>query len=111
MQTQLLDQRPSAALNVYAVWVPLPLSVSRDKWDPANMPDARVTQYWDGEHIISRWFANQIDGYDGISWGFYYLYGPDAVWETLPSPLIGSGGIVFRDREKLKRNVLQLLGE
>ena len=111
MQTQLLAQHPAAPLRVYAVWVPLPVSVSRDKWGAGNMTDARVTQYWDGEHIISRWFANQVDGYDGISWGFYYLYGPDASWETLPSPLIDSGGIVFRDREKLKRQVLKLLGE
>ena len=75
------------------------------------MPDARVTQFWDGEHVISRWFASQVDGYEGVSWGFYYLYGPDAEWDALPSPLVDSGGIVFRDREKLKMQVLGLLGE
>ncbi|HXQ34024.1 MAG TPA: hypothetical protein VN843_08435 [Anaerolineales bacterium] len=106
-----MKQHSSAPLRVYAVWVPLPLSVSRDKWDATKMPDARVTQFWDGEHVISRWFASQVDGYEGVSWGFYYLYGPDAEWDALPSPLVDSGGIVFRDREKLKMQVLGLLGE
>lgn len=87
------------------------MSVSRDMWDAANMPDARVTQFWDGRHVIGRWFAGQVDGYEGVSWGFYYLYGPDAVWETSPWPLVGSGGIVFRDREKLKTQVRTLLGK
>jgi len=42
--------------------------------------------------FTGRWFASRVDGVDGISWDFYYLYGPDAIWETVPAPLVGTGG-------------------
>ena len=53
----------------------------------------------------------EVDGYEGVSWDMYYLYGPDAVWETIPAPLIGSGGTVYREREVLRTEVGALLGK
>jgi hypothetical protein len=87
----------------------MPLTVSRDKWDGTNMPDLRVIHFWDGEHIISQWFASQVDGYRGVSWDMYYLYGPDATWETVPAPLVDSGGTIYRERPALQRQVSALL--
>ena len=76
-----------------------------------NMPDRRVTHYWDGEREVGRWFAEQVDGYEGIAWDSYYLYGPAAVWDTVPSPPVGSGGTVFAERNTLEGQVRTLLGE
>ena len=73
------------------------------------MPDARVTQFWDGEQAIGQWFAKAVDGYKGVSWDMYYLYGPDAVWETIPAPLVDSGGTIYRERQVLERQVSILL--
>ena len=84
-------------------------SDSRAMWNGTNMPDTRVTHFWDGELKAGQWFAKQVDGYEGISWDAYYLYGPDAVWETLPSPLVDSGGTIYRERAALKMQVSVLL--
>ena len=78
-------------------------------WNGTNMPDARVTHFWDDERVIGKWFSREVDGYDRIAWDAYYLYGPDAVWETVPSPLVGSGGTIYGEREALKMQVITLL--
>ena len=82
---------------------------SREDWVHRSMADPRVMHFWDGETLIGQWFAREIDGYDGIAWDVYYLYGPDATWETAPSKLIGSGGTIYHEREKLKMELKSLL--
>jgi len=84
---------------------------SREEWDGSTMPDARVTHFWDGELQVGRWFAQQVNGYDGVAWDIYYLYGPDAVWENVPSPLVGSGRTIYAERQSLQRQVSTLLGK
>jgi len=111
VQTQLLAQYPSAALRVYAVWLPMLWNDSRGKWNGTNMPDARVTHFWDGERIAGQWFAKQVDGEEGTAWDVYYLYGPDAVWETIPEPLLGSGRSIYAERQALKMQASTLLGK
>ena len=111
MQTQLLIDYSSEQIRVYAVWLQMYPSVSRDKWDQTLMPDPRVKHFWDGELDVARWFARQVDGYEGVSWDMYYLYGPDAKWETIPSALISSGGTIYHERERLKAQLLALLKE
>ncbi len=82
---------------------------SREKWNGANMPDARVLHFWDGELIAGRWFAGQVDGSEGTAWDTYYLYGPDAVWETIPAPLAGSGRTIYAQRQTLKMQTRSIL--
>ncbi len=109
MQTQLLDQYPSAQLRVYTVWLPMLWSDSREMWDGTIMPDARVVQYWDGELKMGQWFARGLDGYQGIAWDVYYLFGPDATWENLPAPLLGSGRTIYSQHETLAIQIRTLL--
>jgi len=73
------------------------------------MPDPRVTHFWDGELQIGQWFAEQVEGYRGVSWDAYYLYGPDSKWETVPSHLLSSGGTIYDKRETLKMQVSTLV--
>lgn len=82
---------------------------SSQEWDETVMPDARVKHFWDGKRKAAQWFAKNVDGYEGVSWDMYYLYGPDAVWETVPSPLAGSGGTIIRERDKLEMEVRALM--
>jgi hypothetical protein len=104
-----MTQYPSKDFRVYAVWLPMLWTDSRGMWDGNNLSDSRVLHYWDGERVIGRWFARNIDGYDGISWDAYYLYGPDATWKTRPSPLLGSGGTIYSERTMLMMKVSSLL--
>ena len=80
-------------------------------WNGTTMPDPRVIHFWDGEQAIGQWFAKEVDGYDGTAWDVYYLYGPDATWENVPAPLVGSGGTIIREREKLEMEVRALTGK
>jgi len=109
VQKQLLAKYPSDSLRVYAVWLPMLWSDSREMWNGTTMPDPRVTHFWDGEHAIGQWFAKEIDDYEGIAWDAYYLYGPEATWETVPSPLVSSGGTIYGQRETLEMQVRTLL--
>jgi hypothetical protein len=84
---------------------------SRDDWDSRTLPDPRVVHFWDGEHVAGKWFAREVDGYQGIAWDVYYLYGPEATLETVPWALSGSGGTIYRERETLKSQLLMLLNE
>jgi len=106
---QLLAQYPSAKLRVYAVWLPMLAGDAREEWDGNTMPDPRVMHFWDGERAIGQWFAKEVEGYRGVSWDTYYLYGPDAKWESVPSPLVGSGGPIISEQAALKKQVSPLL--
>ena len=111
MQNELLAQYTSKDLRVYTVWLPMLWSDTREMWNGNTMPDPRVTHFWDGETVIGQWFAEQVDGYSGIAWDVYYLYGPDAIWEDVPLPLVGSGGTIYAERETLRTQLKALLGE
>ena len=78
---------------------------AREEWNGNTMADPRVMHFWDGETLIGQWFAKRVDGYEGISWDVYYLYGPDATWESVPSPLAASGGTIYSERQALKVQV------
>jgi hypothetical protein len=110
VQTQLLDKYPDNQLSVYAIWLRMLVGDSSDEWDETAMPDARVMHFWDGELEVAQWFAKKVDGYEGVAWDVYYLYGPDATWETIPAPLVDSGGTIYRERQALKMQISTLLG-
>jgi hypothetical protein len=109
VQNQLLAQYPSASLRVYTVWLPMLWSDVRETWNGKTMPDARVMHFWDGEREVGKWFSEQIDGYEGIAWDTYYLYGPEAVWENTPLPLAGVGRTIYGERETLEMQMQTLL--
>jgi hypothetical protein len=109
VQRSFLKQHPSANLQVYAAWLPMLYGDKRSAWDAAILPDARVRHYWDEERIVGQWFARQVDGYEGTSWDIYYLYGPDATWDTVPGPLIGSGATIIGERQTLEAQIVPLL--
>jgi hypothetical protein len=84
-------------------------SDAREEWDGHTMSDPRVMHFWDGEMQVGEWFAKEVEGYRGISWDVYYLYGPEAKWETIPSPSAGRGGTIYGERETLKLQLSTLL--
>jgi hypothetical protein len=109
VQNQLLAQLPSDQFRVYAVWLPMLWGDARERWDGTTMSDPRVTHFWDGETLVGEWFAEEVEGYRGVSWDVYYLYGPDAKWESIPSPLVGMGGTIYGERQTLKMQLNELV--
>jgi hypothetical protein len=109
VQNQLLAQLPSDQLRVYAVWLPMLWGDAREKWDGNIMSDPRVTHFWDGDTQVGEWFAEKVEGYRRVSWDVYYLYGPDAKWESVPSPLAAMGGTIYGERQTLKVKLNELV--
>lgn len=68
MQTELLQPYPDADLRIYFVWFAMLGGDARDEWALSLLPDARVAHYWDEERLVGRWFARNVEGWDGIVW-------------------------------------------
>ena len=84
---------------------------ARDRWNGYTMPDPRVIHFWDGERQVGEWFAQEVEGYRGVSWDTYYLYGSDATWEAVPTSPVASGGTIYGERERLEIQIRALLGK
>jgi hypothetical protein len=92
------------------VWVPF-LGATRGAANLAVrvFPDARVYQYWDEDGLTSDWFAKNVEREPPPAWDVYFLYGPGAVWEMTPAPLLSSGGTVIGESSKLEQAIAPLL--
>jgi hypothetical protein len=110
VQQEILAKHPDAKLHVYVVWFSmLPLD-RRGAWDDGVMPDSRVTQLWDSQRVVSAWITTNVDHGEGYTWDRYLLYGPQATWQDVPAPLVGSDGPVYATRKDLQAELLPLLG-
>lgn len=85
----------------------------RSEWDPKLLADQRVMHFWDERHVVGRWFGEHVGGSGGrthgvaggvqdVAWDIYFLYGPDAHWESAPSPLLRSGKPIIAWRDEFQ---------
>jgi hypothetical protein len=112
VQTNILEQYPSADLHVYAIWLPMLSTDARSEWHEDLLPDPRVRHFWDEERIAGLWFAKANTGglgYAGIVWDAYLLFGPGAVWKAEPLPLAGAGATVIGKSGELEDQARPLL--
>jgi hypothetical protein len=110
VQREILETANSQHLRVYAVWVPfLGATEQAANLSQTVLPDRRVIQFWDESALTSDWFAKNVDNTPFPSWDTYYLYGPNARWETTPQPLINSGGTIIGQGAALKDATVPLL--
>lgn len=63
----------------------------------ALLPDSRVIHYWDQTRISGSFFKKNIapDVSSNIAWDIFFLYGPDAVWDEIPAPLVDKGRTII----------------
>ena len=113
MQTEILAQDPSAELRVYAIWFDMYPGDDRSRWDDTLLADPRVTRLWDEQKAVGRWFVDhEVVNYSGeVLWDAYLLFGPEAIWDASPSPLISWGEPVYRKERQLLDALLPLLSE
>ena len=74
----------------------------RASWDSAVLTDPRVIHLWDRDRLAGRWFAENLDGYQGVSWDAYYLYGPGPDWQTTPGPPLSAESSILSHRDELR---------
>ena len=100
MRDNILEQQQSQGLRIYAVWLNQRSTDARDEIDESILADPRVTQYWDGDGVTGRFFA-ELDlgglGYSGFVYDVYYVFGAAATWVDKPAPLAGSGAPVLHE--------------
>ena len=80
----------------------------RDEWRPDLLPDGRVRHYWDEGLWVGRWYATDVESFDGIVWDAYYLYDAGARWDEASPVAISSGATVIAERERLRTALLPL---
>ena len=105
MQEQILQKYPETSFKVYTVWLPILRRDSRAAIPRAAnlMPDERVSHFWDGGKLVGKWYkAHVLPDYRGPTvWDTFFLYSPDATWETVPEPLVETGSTVVGEGELL----------
>jgi hypothetical protein len=109
VRSEVLQKHRSARLQVLVVWFDMMTGDSRGTTDLRLLSDPRVTNYWDAGRVSGRWFATNVDGYDGIDWDQYFLYGSAASWDSKPGPLLSSGGPVIAQSGQLQSALRPLL--
>ena len=108
VQREILQKKPSADLEVYAVWLPILNGDLARGPRPDLITDSRVTHYWDPNKSIGEWFGN-LQGSGRVAWDVFFLYGGEATWKKKPGPLLEWGYPVIRQAEKLKKAIGPLL--
>ena len=114
MQKEILEKHPSSKLRVYVVWFSMLPTDARSRWGWTGgvLTDSRTSHFWDERRVVGRWFAehgNPEDSDGGIVWDTYYLYGPDAYWDSKPGPLISTGTTVRDKVDELKKKLIPFL--
>jgi hypothetical protein len=82
---------------------------ARSKWDMELLPDERVRHFGDEDRLVGSWFAEEVEGFEGVVWDAYYLYDAEARWDESPPVAISSGATGIAEREQLKTALLPLL--
>jgi hypothetical protein len=113
VRQNILEAHPDADLVVYTVWMPMLTTDAREEWDASELPDDRVTHFWDGDRVLGTWLAERDvggSGFAGVVWDAFFVFGPEAGWGTEPGPLLGAGAPVIDDTDELDKVLLPLLG-
>lgn len=108
-----MEAYPEADIQVYAVWFDVLSGDDRSRWDGDLFTDPRVVEFWDDTQAVGRWFANQEPLNDEvigpIAWDIFYLFGPDARWVDVPSPVVSLGRTVLASSGHLKATIRPLI--
>jgi hypothetical protein len=110
VQNEILVKNPKADIHVYAVWEPVLGGDSSGAWDPQVLNDPRVINYWDPKLLMSTWLDQHVTHSGSTVWDHYFIYGPSASWQSMPGPLVGSGGDVIDVSGELRNQVDSLIG-
>jgi len=92
VQNNILSKMTDPALRVFVIWVPF-VGGTRSAINPALIPDDRVTSFWDGNAISTRWFSRVTHFVP--TWDYYMLFPERARWRSVPGPVTSQGGPVI----------------
>lgn len=86
---------------------------SRSAWDSNVLNDPRVSEFWDGNRIAGKWFADQqiggLGGPGSIVWDAYYAFPKNSTWTGRPSGVLATGSDIIDNVSGLDHNFIPLL--
>lgn len=86
VQEEVLETIEDAALEVFAVWMPVLRSddlAAGQKASSELLVDPRVHHYWDADLALGSAYASVLGLEHGtMAWDAYLLYGRDASWSV-----------------------------
>ena len=86
---------------------------SRSAWDSHVLDDPRVSEFWDGNRIAGKWFADQRIGGLGqpgwIVWDAYYAFPASSIWKRRPNAVLATGSDIIDNVSGLQRHFVPLL--
>jgi hypothetical protein len=82
-------------------------------WDSNVLNDPRVIEFWDGDRIAGKWFADkQLGGLGGpgsIVWDAYYAFPSGSTWTSQPGGMLAAGSDIIDNVSRLENNFVPLL--
>ena len=108
---------PGKDVKVYAVWVLILASDAQLAVGRAtkNLPDSRVSHYWDSESETVKGFAPVLELGNGPAWNVYLVYDQNAEWKDgFPKPefweeQLGISDETALDADKMTAEINRLL--
>jgi hypothetical protein len=98
---------------VFAIWLPMLSGDSRSAWDSNVLDDPRVSEFWDGDRVTGKWFADQQIGTLGdpgsVVWDAYYAFPRGSTWTRQPSGVLATGSDIIDNTSGLERHFIPLL--
>src|SRR5258708_456926 len=101
---QLLDNMKGQDVKVYSAWEPMLASDAKIAVGRAtkNLPDPRVSHFWDADAVLAHSFAPVLGIKDGRAWDVYLLYDQNAEWkDTPPKPIFWMEQLGISEETKL----------
>jgi hypothetical protein len=102
----VLKRHPDERLRVFVVWEPILATDTAVPGTPVlqRMPDSRVQQYWDPNHLVAKQLAKDARPpqpaqeccvRDTILWDLAALYAPGVSWtDQIPTAVLFNGPVV-----------------
>lgn len=112
MRSNVLDQHPSSGIRLMVVWFDMLPGDGRQMTDLRLLAGGHVTNYWDQQHVVGSWFAQNVSGHDlaengGVAWDAWFLYSPSAHWGSAP---VDAGSSVAGTTDRLSAALQPYLG-
>ena len=99
---------------MFAIWLPMLAGDSRSAWDSNVLDDRRVVEFWDGDRIAGKWFADKqlggLGGPGGVVWDAYYAFPRTSTWTNAPSGVLATGSDIIDNVSRLESSFVPLLG-
>lgn len=104
VRENILKKYPDEEITVYAVWFNMIPGDRKERWNPKQLDDARVTHYWDQDRVVGKWISANVKDCEHlgpVDWDSYYLFDSDGEWDDTLQGIKACGTPIYRKTQRL----------